>query len=65
MTDGDYKMDASEDTTTETFISPPPAKWKMRLCRHDYGLVFMHAQAPNALHRWMQRVCLGIIWERV
>ena len=46
------------------FQQPPPAKWVLTPVPGGY-LKFHMPHAPNAFHRWMQRICIGFRWERV
>lgn len=43
---------------------PPPPEWTMRLVKNG-DLQFHLADAPNWFHRLMQRIVLGITWERL
>jgi len=46
------------------FYQNPPAKWEMTLTEDGY-LKFMLPEGPNAFHRFMQKLCLGISWKRI
>ncbi len=43
----------------------PDNKWKMTPVGDFYALTFNLPCAPNAFHRFMQKVILGIKWERI
>lgn len=47
-----------------TIKSPPAPKWTMRLNKGSMA-TFHLPTAPNRFHRLMQRVMLGIVWERI
>jgi len=47
------------------FFKYPPCEWTWRLTPSKKEITFLVPTAPNAFHRFMQRVCLGIVWERV
>lgn len=42
----------------------PKATHQFRLADGDY-LVFQTSKAPNKFHQWMQRLLLGIHWEKI
>lgn len=46
--------------------NPPPANWKFYF-GDDRNVCFKaHLKnPPNAFHRWMMKVFLGIKWERI
>jgi hypothetical protein len=43
---------------------PPPAQFKLQLVKGS-TLVFNLPEGPNAFHRWMQRIFLGFVWEKL
>lgn len=58
--------------TYEDFDNCKPGPFTLVPPRHDWTMRFADAgdfqvrtnKAPNRFHRWMQRVLLGIHWER-
>jgi hypothetical protein len=47
------------------FFEHTPCEWSWRLTPSKKEVTFLVPTAPSAFHRWMQRVCLGIVWERL
>lgn len=47
--------------TKYKFMKSPVYKWKFSLCENTYWYV---ENAPNVFHRFMQRLLLGITWEK-
>lgn len=43
---------------------PPEPRWTMQLCG-SADLMWRLVKAPNAFHRMMQRICLGIVWTPI
>lgn len=45
---------------------PEPSEWQCRLLGGAQPVLFIPAKGdePNAFHRFMQRLCFGIIWEK-
>lgn len=46
-------------------IDPPRSNWSWSF-GPDFSIRWTPAlgDEPNAFHRWMQRVCLGIYWRK-
>lgn len=61
MNDYDYSM---EPWNGEWKISLPTYAWKCELCKNTFWYV-EEGKQPNAFHRFMQRLCFGIKWERI
>lgn len=49
--------------STYEFWTPPPAKWKVGTRGSTYWC--FQYDAPNGFQRLMQRLVLGIVWERL
>ena len=46
-------------------VEPPKAKWQMCPTGDWYGIVYSLPSAPNAFHRFMQGLILGMKWRRI
>jgi len=44
---------------------PPRPKWALQFVKDPMGVTFNLPKAPNAFHRWMQRVCFGFVWKKI
>jgi len=44
-------------------IKVPDYKWKCQLTKGTYYFV-EEGKQPNAFHRFMQKLCFGVIWRR-
>lgn len=42
----------------------PTPKWQLTYCKGG-TFHYMYEKAPNLFHRLMQRIILGVIWERI
>lgn len=56
-------MDIIQEDKLEIFVPPKP-KWKMCL-GYKVEPIFMVPTAPKTFYRFMQRVFLGIVWEKI
>ena len=54
----------TEATGTRVLDLPPPPKWSFCL-EPDGNILFNVASAPNFIHRFLQRIILGVRWKRI
>ena len=47
------------------FLRAPVPKWKFKLGKEGQYIMFQTTDAPNIFHRTMQRLILGIYWEKL
>jgi hypothetical protein len=45
-------------------LSMPKYSWKCQLTHGTYWYV-EEGKQPNAFHRFMQRLCFGIVWSKI
>lgn len=43
------------------FIEMPKYTWEAVICNYHYPVV----TPPNRFHRFMQRLCFGIVWRKL
>ena len=45
---------------------PEQSQWQARLLGGSSPVVYIPAKGsePNAFHRFMQRLCFGVVWEK-
>lgn len=57
-------MDTKEDKMTPIKILKfEKPKWEMRYSKD--GIIYLCVDAPNFIHRLMQKILLGIIWRKL
>ncbi len=44
-------------------IKQPKYTWRCQLHPGTYWMVEDH-RVPNRFHRWMQKLCFGVVWEK-
>lgn len=47
-----------------TGIKIPKYTWRCQLHPGTYWSVEDH-RVPNRFHRWMQKLCFGVVWEKI
>ncbi len=52
------------NTNDFTFKTPPPNNWRVSLTK-DFFFCIYRPDAPSVFYRFMQRLILGIYWERI
>jgi hypothetical protein len=45
-------------------IKVPKYTWRCQLHPGTYWSVEDH-RVPNRFHRWMQKLCFGVVWEKI
>jgi hypothetical protein len=45
-------------------IKMPKYTWRCQLHPGTYWSVEDH-RVPNRFHRWMQKLCFGVVWEKI
>lgn len=50
--------------TMYSIFKPPTYTWRCQLHPGTYWNVEDH-RVPNRFHRWMQKLCFGVVWEKI
>ena len=52
------------ESTTILYSSFPKPTWQYSL-DPNFSVLYNVPNAPNAFHRWMQKLCFGIVWRKL
>lgn len=66
MSEEKLQFEAKNGAYQDWFYVPPEPKWRFRLTKEkNYATLFHSVGAPNRFHRWMQKIFLGIYWDKI